>query len=74
MTDAERRARLRRDRMRLRKTGLGDATGDLSPAWGPEAVSLVYRLTRMSYGLAGYAWPAYRREEIPCKFVRRHRE
>jgi hypothetical protein len=57
--------------MSLRKTHLGESEVDLCPVFGAEAVSLVYRLTRMSYSLAGYAPPVCARAQMPCKFVRR---
>jgi hypothetical protein len=71
MTDAERRAQARRERMNLRKARLGDVEVDLSPVFGAEAVSLVHRLTRMSYSLAGQALPASLRAQMPYRFIRR---
>jgi hypothetical protein len=58
--------------MSLRKARLGDPEVDLSPIFGAEAVSLVHRLTRLSYSLAGQVLPAVPRAQMPCKFVRRH--
>ena len=71
MTDAERRAQARRARMTLRMAHLGDPEVDIAPVFGAEAVSLVHRLTRMSYSLAGHALPVCTRAQIPCRFVRR---
>ena len=71
MTEAETRAQARRARMSLRKTHLGESAVDLSPVYGAEAISLVYRLTRMSYSLAGEAPPVCTRSQMPCRFVRR---
>jgi hypothetical protein len=71
MTEAENRARVRRERMTLRKTHLGADEGDLSPTFGAEAVSLVARLTRTSYSLAGLPRPTYTRATMPCEFVPR---
>jgi hypothetical protein len=71
MTDAERRSQARRARMTLRKAHLGDTEVDPTPVSGAEAVSLVHRLTRMSYSLAGDALPVCARAQIPCRFVRR---
>ncbi|MBN2573527.1 MAG: hypothetical protein JXP73_03090 [Deltaproteobacteria bacterium] len=71
MTDAEKRAQARQSRMILRKTHLGQPEVDLSPVFGAEAVSLVQRLTRMSYSLAGQPLPVGKRAEMPCRFVRR---
>lgn len=69
MTDAERRAQARMARMVLRKARPGEADPD--PVFGAEAISLVHRLSRTSYALAGQPLPAYPRDKIPCKFVRR---
>jgi hypothetical protein len=69
MTNAERRAHRRREQMILRKARLGDPEVDPAPVFGADAVSLVYRLTRTSYSLAGHALPRYTRDRMPCKFV-----
>ena len=71
MTEAERRAQARGERMTLRKSHLGEPEVDFSPVFGADAISLVYRLTRASYSLAGYTRPSYSRDHIPCKFVSR---
>ena len=71
MTDAERRAQARRARVTLRKSHLGDPEADAIPVFGAEAVSLVHRLTRMSYSLAGHPLPVRARSEVRCRFVRR---
>lgn len=71
MTDAEKRAHARQARMSLRKTHLGEREVDFSPVFGAEAVSLVHRLTRMSYSLAGHPMSKSSRAEMPCRFVRR---
>ena len=71
MTEAEKRARARRERMTLRKTRLGEAEVDFSPTFGAAAISLVHRLTLTSYGLAGLPRPAYTRQTMPYKFVPR---
>lgn len=73
MTDSEKRAQARRARMTLRKARVGDPEVDLDPVFGAEAVSLVHRLTLMSYSLAGKPIPALSRAELPCRFVRRGR-
>ncbi len=73
MTDAEKRAQERQARMTLRKARLGDLEVDLDPVYGAEAVSLVHRLTLMSYSLAGRPLPALSRAELPYRFVRRER-
>jgi hypothetical protein len=57
--------------MTLHKSRLGETEFDLSPVFGADAISLVHRLTLASYALAGYAPPAYSREQIPCRFVPR---
>lgn len=71
MAEAGRRARaeVRRSRMVLRKSRLQPVEQDLSPLRGAEAVSLVYRLTRESWSLAGREEPAYTRGETPWRFV-----
>ncbi len=71
MTEAEKRALARKERMTLRKGRLGEPEVDFSPAVGAEAVSLVHRLTLASYSLSGQSLPTYTREQIPCKFVPR---
>jgi hypothetical protein len=71
MTEAEKRAQARRGRITLRKTRLGEPEADFSPVFGAEAVSLVCRLTRASYSLAGYSHPVYTRQQIPCRFLPR---
>jgi hypothetical protein len=71
MTDAAKRAQARREGMILRKSQLGEPEADLSPVFGADAISLVYRLTRASYSLAGHPHPTYTRELIPWKFVPR---
>jgi hypothetical protein len=57
--------------MTLRKGRVGEPEVDLSPVFGVEAISLVYRLTRTSYSLADHPPTTYPRERIPCRFVRR---
>ena len=70
MTDAEARAKARSERMTLRKARLGEPEADLDPVFGAEAISLVSRLTRSSYSLAGRPTPpSYSRATIPCRFV-----
>jgi hypothetical protein len=71
MTEAERRAQARGQRMTLRKSRLGEPEFDFSPIFGADAISLVNRLTLASYDLAGYARPTYSRDQIPCRFVPR---
>ena len=56
--------------MVLHKAHLGEPEVDLSPVFGSDAVSLVYRLTRMSYALAGHPLPIYPRGQIPCRLIR----
>jgi len=71
MTEAERRAHARRERMTLRKTRIGEPDVDLSPTFGADAISLVYQLTKTSYDLARFSRPLYTRAKMPCKFVPR---
>lgn len=69
MSDFQSRAKARSERMMLHKTRLGEAETDLSPIAGAEAITLVSRLTRTSYALAGRPLPTYTRGAIPCRFV-----
>jgi hypothetical protein len=71
MADADRRARAeaRRTRVTLRKSQLRSREDDLCPIHGPEAVSLVYRLTRESWSLSGLPEPDYSRRDTPWRFV-----
>jgi hypothetical protein len=69
MSDREARAKARTARMTLHKGRVGEPEIDLSPVFGAEAISLVYRLTRSSYSLAGQPAPTYTRSNIPCRFV-----
>lgn len=55
--------------MVLRKTLLHAEGGDLVPVRGPDALSLVHRLTLESWSLAGLAEPSYTRSETPIRFV-----
>jgi len=70
MTEAEARAKARSERITLRKGRLGEPEADLDPVFGAEAISLVSRLTRSSYSLAGSPTPTYTRATIPFRFVR----
>lgn len=54
--------------MWIRKTRLGDET-DPAPVTGPEAISLVWRLTQQGWALSGQEMPRYARAEIPFRFV-----
>ena len=54
--------------MTMRRVAL-DSTEDASPIAGAEAVSLVHRLTRESWSLAGQEIPGYSRREMPVRFV-----
>lgn len=69
MTQAEARAKARSERMTLRKARLGEPEADLDPVFGADAISLVSRLTRSSYSLAGLPTQNYTRATIPCRFV-----
>jgi len=71
MTDAEKRAQARRERMTLHKGRVGEPEVDFSPVSGAEAISLVHRLTLASFSLAGQSRPTYTRAQIPCRFVPR---
>jgi hypothetical protein len=69
MTEAEARAKARSERMTLRKARLGEPEADLDPVFGADAISLVTRLTRSGYSLAGRPMPTYTRAAIPCRFL-----
>jgi hypothetical protein len=68
--DRRARAEARRCRATLRKTLLSAPDLDEPQVRGPEAVSLVHRLTLESWSLAGLEFPAYGRRDIPVRFVR----
>jgi hypothetical protein len=75
MSDADRRSRaaVRHGRATLRKSRLQQREDDISPLSGPDAVSLVQKLTAESWSLAGLELPDYTRATIPCHFVPRRR-
>lgn len=72
-SDSERRLRAehRRRTVVLSRATLGGLEPDPVPLSGPEAVSLVERLTRESWKVAGRPFPAYSRKQIPIAFVPR---
>jgi hypothetical protein len=53
----------------LNRTLLARTEPDPSPLNGPDALSLVARLTRESWALAGREVPRYSREQILSRFV-----
>jgi hypothetical protein len=63
------RADLRRRMAVLNRTRLARTEPDPTPLNGPDALSLVVRLTRESWTLAGRDFPRYTREQIPVRFV-----
>jgi hypothetical protein len=69
MVEADRRMRAeaRRARVVLRKSTLLETEDDPTPIRGDEAVSLVHRLTREAWSLAGLELPAYSRRDTPCR-------
>jgi hypothetical protein len=71
MDDAERQSRAedRKRRAVLHKSHLRGVERDLTPVRGADALSLVTRLTRESWGLSGRPLPTYSRRQIPCRFV-----
>lgn len=71
--ERRRRAAARRERITLRKSRLQPVEADLSPVRGAEAISLVTRLTRESWALAGLPEPTYARAETPIRLVPRSR-
>jgi len=62
------RALARRQSMTLRRVELDDTT-DPEPIHGADAITLLTRLTRESWHLAGLPWPTYTRAETPYRFV-----
>ena len=71
-SEREARAALRRKTTILNRTRLGRVERDLTPLSGPEALSLVERLTRESWTAAGKTFPRYRRDQVPVHFVPGH--
>lgn len=63
------RAAARREAAVLVRTHLKAIETDLDPIQGPEALSLVHRLTRESWRLSGRPFPAYDRATTPFRFV-----
>ena len=67
----EQRASQRAARMTIRKTVLGAAEAPETDRLGGEArVALVWELTLAAWTLGGKGLPNYRREDVPCRFVR----
>lgn len=50
---------------------MGGVEPDPVPVSGPDAVSLVERLTRESWTAAGLAFPEYSRDQVPVAFAPR---
>jgi hypothetical protein len=72
-SDSDRRLRAdhRRRTATLHRVALGGMEPDPLPVAGPEAVSLVERLTRESWTAAGLTFPRYSRAQIPVSFTPR---
>ncbi|MGH8301016.1 MAG: hypothetical protein ACRET5_06055 [Steroidobacteraceae bacterium] len=72
-SDSDRRLRAehRRRTVILNRATLGGIEPDPVPVSGPDAVSLVERLTRESWAAAGRSLPQYSRWQIPVSFVPR---
>ena len=68
--DRQRRAEERRRRAVLRKVGFDEQDDAMAVLRGPEALSLVTRLTAEGWSLSGRPWPAYDRATTPYRFVR----
>jgi len=68
-SDSDRRLRAehRRRTAVLRRATLGGIEPDPLPLSGPEAVSLVGRLTQESWTAAGLTFPRYSRDQIPLQ-------
>lgn len=72
LSDRRARAALRREIAVLNRTQLGGVERDFQPVMGPEALSLVTRLTQESWATAGREFPRYERSQIPVRFVPTH--
>ena len=72
MSDSDRKARAaaRLKIATLHRTHLNPIEEDLAPVSGAAAISLVHRLTRESWAMAGLPSPEYSRAAVPVKFVR----
>jgi hypothetical protein len=70
-SEAERRSRAERRRAMatIHRGKLGQPEVDFSPVRGDAAITLVTRLTRESWSLAGRGLPTYSRGAVPCRFV-----
>ena len=71
-SDRGSRAALRRKTAVLSFTRFGGIEPDPLPLSGPEALSLVERLTRESWSAAGRIYPRYPRRRIPVRFLPGH--
>jgi hypothetical protein len=69
LPDRKARAAHRRGTVTRHRTVLKELESDLHPLSGADAVSLVGRLTRESWAIAGKSIPANPREHIPVRFV-----
>jgi hypothetical protein len=69
ITERKARAAHRRQSAALHRTTLKRVESDLTPLSGLAAIALVKRLTHESWAAARKPIPAYRREEIPVRFV-----
>lgn len=70
MGSEERKARasLRRKRAVITRAALTDEQVDRDILYGPEAMSLAWRLTLESWSLSGRPWPDYDRASTPHRF------
>ena len=64
-----RRADARRITASLYRGRLQKEERDLSPLCGPEALTLVTRLTREGWSLSGRSVATYSRDSLPYRFV-----
>ena len=67
--DRRQRAEERRHRVLLRKVAFHQQNEDPVVQRGPEALSLVTRLTAEGWSLSGRSWPSYDRAHTPYRFV-----
>lgn len=70
MTDIGRNPRAieRRRRAIITRHALDDGGPDTVPVRGPDAISLVTRLTREAWSLSGRPWPDYDRASTSYRF------
>ncbi|MEJ7623476.1 MAG: hypothetical protein WKF34_05750 [Pyrinomonadaceae bacterium] len=69
VSDRQKRAELRRQRMVITRCTLENSDVDPNPIFGAEAVSLAAVLSRQAWTFSGRPFPKYERWEIPVSFT-----